>query len=503
MSGNSEYIDLIKAYEKAIKSYKFQFEKLQSKGARVGWIRFALFVMILVCLYQFLASEYPMLFGIISGILFIVFLVLIKYHIEIKHKRDLAEKHLIINQNEWNVLHQKPSQFSSGASFGINHRFAEDLDLFGANSLFHYINRCSTYCGKQTLADSIKDPLLLKEKIIQRQKAVKELSFLNTFRQGLMAHGLLEKSLLTPESLNASFEGRSSKKFDSVFWKIMLIGWPVVMIAFSVYFVLSKDPYPISIGVLLGLLLVGFHAAETQKNSNLVSGKSKTWKLYATLFDLVEQQDFESPELQSIHNKLSSASAATKKLGKIAESFDARLNLVAFILLNAFFLYDIRVNNRFDQWIIKYSSDLRTWINNLGRFEALSSLATLYYNHPDFILPELNDEVNLTGKNVGHPLIFRTKRIYNDFTFGPENNLCIITGSNMAGKSTFLRTLGINCILGQMGAPVCANEFKLKPLQIHSSIRVADNLQEDTSYFYAELKNCNQFCKIWKKVYPV
>ena len=202
---------------------------------------------------------------------------------------------------------------------------------------------------------------------------------------------------------------------------------------------------------------------------------------------------FQDPLLNSLkkhfQSEITRASKQVKELNGILNRFDYRLNPIVYIPLNILLLWDLQQILQLEKWKSKNNQEVSHWFDAMARFEVLSSLGTLAFNHPHWCFPDLNKEKpEFTAVQLGHPLIKPEKSVCNDFSAIGSGNINIITGSNMAGKSTFLRSVGVNMILATMGAPVCATKMTVSPLKVMTSMRIKDNLEENTSTFYAELK---------------
>ena len=219
-------------------------------------------------------------------------------------------------------------------------------------------------------------------------------------------------------------------------------------------------------------------------------------KKYSRLFDYFEKPDFKSSFLSSYQKKLyandESATMAIRHLAGIISAFDSRLNIFVGVLLNGLLLWDIQCMIRLEKWQEKYRDVLPEWFDALGGFDSLAGFSNFRFNHPGYVYPEISEEHVLIAQNIGHPLIVPEERVCNDFELAKEGNFAIVTGANMAGKSTFLRTIGVNWILAMAGAPVCADKFVFKPENLFTSMRTSDSLQKSESYFYAELKRLKE-----------
>jgi DNA mismatch repair ATPase MutS len=208
---------------------------------------------------------------------------------------------------------------------------------------------------------------------------------------------------------------------------------------------------------------------------------------------LLEKTIFHAPYLEEIQQHYrtgdNKASSELKELKNILDRLDLSYNLVLTGPLNILLLWNLQQAIALEKWKERNKENAKNWFNALGLMEALCSFSTAGFNHPDWTFPVLKDEqFFIEGKQIGHPLINKIKRVSNDIKIDKAAELMLITGSNMAGKSTYLRSIGINVVLAMAGAPVCAEKLILSPVQVISSMRIADNLEESTSTFYAELK---------------
>jgi DNA mismatch repair ATPase MutS len=246
--------------------------------------------------------------------------------------------------------------------------------------------------------------------------------------------------------------------------------------------------------LVIPLAISGIKHRTVNKKHNLLSRKFHVLKKYSGLFEMIESHAFSSSLLKKNRDVLvldgESAGRAIRQLAKITNAFDTRLNLLAGFLMNIFFVWDIRQAVRLDRWKVKYKDRLPAWFNVMGEVDALVSFAGYAYNNPDFVYPQIveKDEFFLEADKLGHPLIDNKNRVCNSYQVKGSGQFTILTGANMAGKSTFLRTVGINIVLASNGAPVCAEKMKISPVEIVTSIHTADSLANNESYFYAELK---------------
>ena len=227
----------------------------------------------------------------------------------------------------------------------------------------------------------------------------------------------------------------------------------------------------------------------------LIGKKQAILDQYAAIlsaFNKMESRDSEL--LQELQTGTGKAHRAIRKLSQLSAFFDQRLNVLVNIFLNSLILYDLQCMAALEKWKEINKAAFPGWIDAVGSIECLNSLAAFAYNNPDYVYPApvTGDRLLIQAEKMAHPLIAAKERVTNDFVIGRDNRLVLVTGSNMSGKTTFLRTMGVNVLLAQCGAPVCAASFSFTPLQLLTSLRVSDSLQEHTSYFMAELKKLQQ-----------
>ncbi|RZL31475.1 MAG: DNA mismatch repair protein MutS, partial [Pedobacter sp.] len=218
---------------------------------------------------------------------------------------------------------------------------------------------------------------------------------------------------------------------------------------------------------------------------------------YADAIKWTEDQNWESDYIKNLCSSKEKVSADIRKLSKIIQAFDARLNLLVGGLLNFTLLWDLKCCAKLDEWYQTSSANVTDGLERISYFEELISIATLSHNNPAWVFPVISNDFCIAADDLGHPLIPFKKRVSNNFAFDDKPTVDIVTGSNMAGKSTFLRTLGINMVMAYAGAPVCAKSLKLSIFNLLTYMRIKDSLNESTSTFKAEL---NRLKMILEKV---
>jgi hypothetical protein len=424
--------------------------------------------------------------------LFCYLLYLYSYH---SGKRDFYNNLIIINNKEATALSGNFSIFENGAAYvNPSHDFSNDIDLFGTSSLFQYMNRTCTGNGSDILAGWLSDPLVLSDQLANRQKAIKDLSENDNWYQQFLALGMQNpvkkediEGLLSWLGENIEFSTGSFQKLTRYFLPLLTFVSFFLLIAGLLHYSVFTSLF------LINLMLVGVGLKRTNRIHNLVSGKYQFLSTTVSLLQVFNNKTFSSPLLLGMKNELvgssHSAIRSISGLSKILHSFDSRMNMLVGFVLNGFLLWDFQCIYSLQKWKLQNKNALPAWLNILGQVDALISLANYSFNNSGFVYPVISEgNTVLAVSSMGHPLINEDVRICNDFTVADKGNVVIITGANMAGKSTFLRTAAVNYILAMIGAPVCATSMVFKPVHLFSSMRTTDSLSQNESYFYAELK---------------
>ena len=438
--------------------------------------------------------------SISAGILLIVtftilFLYLLKLFSDYSEKKEFLGNLVHINQNEADALSGNLSAFDTGSSYiDMKHSFSFDIDLFGVSSLFQYLNRTVTGYGRDILAGWLSEPFKLSEELIFRQEAIKELASKENWRQKFLASGMktpLERNEIS--GLLIWIEERAIISLSSR-KKLLLLILPAAAIVSLLLLITGILSYKVFVFVfLINLLYIATGLKKTNEIHNVLSRKFNFLSSMHSLISVFEDESFNSPVLNeiklNISGKSSSAAFSVKKLGRLIQSFDTRINMIVGVFLNGLLLWDYQSIIRLEKWKSEYKSFFPLWLEMIGQADAYISLANYAFNNQDFAFPRLSDDNNVfSAKNLGHQLIDDNKRVCNNFSLGKKGTVCIISGANMAGKSTFLRTVAVNYILGMIGAPVCATEMNFTPGMLFTSMRTMDSLSSNESYFYAELR---------------
>jgi hypothetical protein len=477
-------------------SNKEQFSKdllsINKKYTTISFLRLLSIVIFIGALY-FHLQQTQTVYIALEILSFATFILLMRYHAKLSTKRKLTEALIEINENEDQYLEHGSLHFANGAVFNdFQHPYAYDLDIFGDHSLFQNINRTATYVGKKTLANQLLS-VLPNDEILENQEAVAELSAKIGWRQEFFAYAKVTKdNKLSYDALLAwsKFPSTSLPKWTDIVSYIM----PVLFVATLVAYIFTSNTIFLTYLTyifIINLAILGTFLKRIQIEIANAEDIDKVISQYASLIEQIEKEDFKSKKLidlqESLKYKEVNASVHLHKLSGLFSNMDTIGNLVAASLFNGSFLFNLHVLKRLLAWKEEHASVLELWLNVIGEFEMLNSLGNLAYNNPAFVFPSLNNEGKIDFKNLSHPLLNSRSRVGNDASFHPQSFM-ILTGSNMSGKSTFLRSLGINMVLSGIGSVVCASEANVQPLPILVSMRLSDSLSDSESYFFAEIK---------------
>ncbi len=470
---------------------------LKKQYTELSWTRVVTFFIAAILIVISANSDSSAGVITVSVLFVIVFFTLMKKHSTVKREKIFQEELALINQEE--LLRQTGdlSSFDPGSEFiQAEHQYHIDLDIFGKNSLFQLLNRTSTGFGKTMLAKWLSQPEQ-KDVVEQRNEAVKELGPKIDWRQNFEAYGRSYKEEGNGVQSLLEWLKEANSILPNKFYGKAIFIFPVITITTLFLWLFGLAPvafFSLSILINVGIL------ASVQKQAKDIYDKTvksnQALKAFENQIRLIEGESFDSKLLSSLRvyfiNDNIKASASLKELQFILDNLHNRMNMMYWVF-NMAFLLDVIWLIKAEKWKEKTKADIKEWFVSIGKIECLNSLAGCHHANPDFSFPKMSLEPFIVkGTQVGHPLIKREKRISNDFDFSGKGGICLITGSNMSGKSTFLRTVGVNTVMAMMGAPVCAESFDISYLKVFTSMRTEDDLEESVSSFYAELKRLKQ-----------
>ena len=485
-------------YQEKLNNARHESERIKKKILHISILRVAIFFLGFIAL----CICYDQGGTIVGGILLctlIPFLLLVKVHNRLFHQKDWYETSIRHYKAELASLENDHSAFDGGKEWiDASHPFSLDLDVFGERSLFQFLNRTCTPFGKETLSRWLRQPLDKKEAIETRQQAIKELSKYPDFRETFRITGCLYKNnemgMKELQEWTASSPVFLHKKSNQ--W----ICWAVPCINIILFILGMLDILPMK---WFGLAFFSFvifsnkicrQAASLQDHFDKKLEKLST---YAKLIQLADNQTMECSQLVLLKQHFQcNEKIATEALQQLAKELDRlalRNNQILYILLEGSMFWQLRQMLRIERWKEEYGVHLLQWLEALGKLDALCALGTFAFNHPQYTYPVLADEPFVfRAKNMGHPLMPRQQCVVNDADIPQRPYFLIITGANMAGKSTYLRTIGCNYILACIGAPVCCSSLEIYPAHLMTSLRTSDSLANNESYFFAELKRLQQ-----------
>jgi DNA mismatch repair ATPase MutS len=495
-SPNQTYAKRIRRYRQLI------LKQTRSSNRMVSFKILLLLFGIMMIVYLIFRKNYPLTGGALFLWLF-GFIVLDIRHKKIIGHKDYAGILLELNENSIKRLHNEWAGFpDTGEEFkDENHRYAGDLDIFGKGSLFQLINCATTWLGRRKLAGFLLQNLNSADSIQRRQEAVTELASKTGWRQRFQTEGmLLAGKIQDPEPL-----WRWGEKHNPFYClpavKLVLRALP----SLTILFIIGANIRPAGwsgpiipgyypwIALFIQLLLLLPGRKKRDKALNVVYDYRNSIKTYERLFRHFEGHCFQSQLLKSLQANLQNREGQRvcqqiARLDRIADMIANRYNGLFYLFLNIITLWDYQCLIVLEAWKKESGRELQRWWDILAEAEALASLAILRYDHPDWVYPVITTAgpLQYTASGLGHPLL-PENRVPNDLNIQSPVSALLITGSNMSGKSTYLRTAGINLVLAYAGAPVCATQFRCSLMAVYSCMRISDNLEKNISTFYAEL----------------
>src|SRR5690554_997402 len=481
-------------YQKIIDREKQILNKLQSQKRLLSISRILL---LLVSIYLFYLMMYQRneSLGWWAFAALILFVVAVNRYLKLQAKVQYHKTLQRINEDEMAFL-EGSKTFENGTEFSNpQHAFSYDLDLFGKNSIFQFINRTGTSLGKKQLAEDLQT-IPAKENIEARQEAVRELTNMGAFRQHFQTLAHLADTTEKEDVAIKNWTESSLEKSHKAFHLLAII---VPILFFGSLIALLLDLHPVASKLTmffftLNLMLSGMMLQYISKEIGKSDKIANSLQQYAKMIQVFEATEFQSKGLINIQNRLKTnqenATKIVEQLARLFEKLNTVANLFIFIAFNGTFQYHFWVHKKLLHWKEKNQPYLWNWIQIIGEIESLNSLANFAYNNPDYHDANVTENT-LKFTDLGHPLIDKNKRVRNSIDFSDQSYF-ILTGSNMSGKSTFLRTIGINLVLSYAGAPIDARQSVVCSLPLWVSMRLTDSLSDSESFFFAEVKRLKQ-----------
>lgn len=478
--------------------YKMQVDELERSLAqikrrimRMYWVRLLSFLLFVTAAIMFFQFDYNVIYGACAVVSLVVFAWVIKRDLKlVAHEKFLFNK-LKINLDELGFLDFKYADRADGQQYShLNPHLAADFDIFGKGSLFQYINRSSTQIGESKLAERMCRSEKNADIIQRKQQSISELSEHVEFVQNFRTVGTLINE--AGNEVTGLMAWLNSKTLNTNALRALIVLMPLINIVCIILAVVAILPGTLLIIPLTASLAIALaNIRQISRIHDKTEKIAKTLEKYGLMIQLIEKEEFKSEMMIELKQKLSldneNASAVIRRLFKLLKSFDLRSNQIAYFVLNSLILFDFQMLYKLEKWKTKYRNCVPDWFETLSETDVLISYATFAGNNRECVVyPDISDET-FCAEHLGHPLLPTAIRITNDVKFSGSPSVMIITGANMAGKSTFLRTITVNLVLAMNGAPVCARKMEFFPCDIMSSIKIQDSLTNNESYFYAEL----------------
>ena len=468
-------------------AYLVEQQREKKKLSLFATLRLTIFVAFWLAIYLFWDAT---TLAVVLPLLIVLFLYLIAKFSNVKRHKKYLERLIDINNKELQILNRRFHDFPDGSEFlELDHPYAQDLDLFGRGSFYQYTNRTTLQQGREVFSNLLLDGY--PKDIAKKQEAIQELTQLPEWRQHFSALAGETQPKVSPDVVSDWLKNheRFMPKWAGIvppifgLLSILMIGltfmgWVPESLVLFWYF--------------LGVGIVGRYAKNIIGFTAKVSEAQETIQQHQRLISELEEHTFSSELLQELQEKLDvkgeKTSKILKRLSQSTTMLEQQFNLIVSFFGQGLGLYSLFYAYRVESWIEKYGKEAEKWFAAIAQLDAYITLGTYAFNHPDHTYPNLvQSDTVLKAKEVGHPLVDPKKNVLNDFEIG-KGRFCIVTGANMAGKSTFLRAVGLQIVMANMGMPVKGTDVRYTPVRLLTSMRSSDSLADETSYFYAELK---------------
>ncbi|MCW5517224.1 MutS-related protein [Muriicola sp. Z0-33] len=481
-------VDHHQFYNDQIKRYSQELSAVKRQLFTSSMLRLAIFLLAILGIYL-CYGESKLIIGILV-LTFILFLYLVSRHTDLHYKKAKLLALIRINETELEVGARNFQSLADGKEYiDALHDFSQDLDLFGRGSFYQYSNRTALQQGSEIYASA----LLANEPrdILKKQAAIQELSAIAEWRQDFSATASLvktETSYLKIINWMKGYTPFTSPIMKYLPWVFSILSGLVI----GSYFLDWISGWMLIIWFFLGLGITGRHLKRIGKLAADCSKVQSTFQQYQSLLLKLEETAFTSDILKEkrglIIRENGTASKQMKRFSRLLNGLDQRNNIIIGILGNAFMLRDIQMCYAIEQWLTQYGSEVAAWFSAIAFFDAYNTMGNFAFNHPAYNFPQIHDgPLIMQATDASHPMLDPEKSVTNNFSI-KDAEFFIVTGANMAGKSTFLRTVAIQIVMANTGLPVNASSIIYNPIKLITSMRTTDSLTDDESYFFSELK---------------
>ncbi|MEM9141884.1 MAG: DNA mismatch repair protein MutS [Bacteroidota bacterium] len=471
-----------------MKRHRARLEAIKARLWTFSLLRLAVFGLGALGVYLLLGNAMALM--VLLVVVVGLFLFLVSRHTDLKTRRNLLRALVRLNETELEVLDFKFHDLPAGDAFkDPSHAYSQDIDLFGKGSFFQYCNRTALSQGGEKLAHLLKENHT--ENIMEKQEAVKELSHLVEWRQEFWALGTGLKTEV-PHTHLIHWIQRYTPFVPSVMKTLSLVFGCISLVLWALFLFGGVSGWWVIGWFFIGLGISLRYVKAINRLSRHTSGILATFQQYQKLIVLLEGQEFRSTWLLGRQTRVlgqtEKVSRLLQRFSKLLNALDQRNNVLVGILANGFLLRDLWLAHGIEEWIKIHQGKVADWFRTITFFDAYNSLGNFAYNHPQYTFPELSQgAIAIRSQGLGHPLLPRDKGVPNDLAIDQEQ-FFIITGANMAGKSTFLRAVSLQIVMANMGLPVCASRVEYSPIKLITSMRTTDSLTDNESYFFSELK---------------
>ncbi|MDC1379489.1 DNA mismatch repair protein MutS [Algibacter sp.] len=479
----------LKYYHNHLEKYQTEAKNLYKKMTGLSTLRLFIFLVTGFGIYFFF-SQWQIAVSIgVFGV--VIFIYLLSKYTDIKKQREFNKALVVINNDEIKIASGDFHDRDEGLQFqDPSHFYSLDIDLFGRGSFFQFINRTTINEGTHQLVNALKANNI--DNIESRQEAIKELISKPQWRQYYSATSNLVAVETPAEHIIKWLKNHKMFLPKVMSWLPMVFGLASILLFVFTVLELVTNQALIGYWLFLGLGITGRYLKKINVLASNTNKVKDTFRQYASLLDLIENESFSSELLQQKQKQIQSgdkkASEIFKAFSKSLDALDNRNNLIGAIFGNGYFLTDIKNSYQIEQWIAQYNNKVSDWFEVVSFFDAYNSLGNYGYNHSEFVFPEIVKAGSvIKAEHLGHPLLNKEKRVDSDLTIENEQ-FFIVTGANMAGKSTFLRTVSLHIVMANVGLPICAKSSQYSPVKLITSMRTSDSLTDDSSYFFSELK---------------
>ena len=486
-------------YSEKVRILTADIKRFRKRNTAYVVSELAAFVLAIAGVAVYVSTETGYTFLYIAGLLLVSYVLIRRMDVRNSNRIEALQNTRRVYQKEQAYLDSDFSHFDDGTQYiDPGHPYTYDMDIFGHDSLFNRINRTITTGGSDKLASTLSCGFSRRERIVQHHAAIEELALREELRTRFLAHG--QQGIINTSEILSALHGIEEKEYrfhllPSILAIIATISvW--LGIGLAIAGLIPASVVMIWVFLQFGIVFATNNAA-FREATKVVNRMHRELRIYVGLITTIIESDLEAEECQHIIQTLTEQSALSSftQLERILGGLDRQGNPFYRFLSDTFFCYDYWLIRQFRQWKVRYLVQIEDWIKSVSQFDALVSMATFRYNEPKTIDAEVIEasEVVYEAEGLSHPFLGK-KAVSNDFTIC-DNHYYIITGANMAGKSTFLRTIGVNYIMAMCGMPVFAQRMKISVFSLFSSMRTTDDLTQGISYFNAELLRLQQMIR--------